>query len=289
MKTRRLSAFSLVELLMALGSFATVTVVLLSFTSTSARLISRNLATNHGHETIRTSSQRLLADMHSAASAFRLMSFNGSTFSDVTPTATTDRDPLNPAETQFISTRANTVRFWRSAGGPFRLTSDTTPATRTMTFDFGTSTYRPQIGDKVRFPLLNREFDIQAVPSTNSITISDAAGIGFTISTAGTNVTTGYFYRRAAYSVWSQQLRYHPNFFGSSMNTRTLIRDNVTSPQPFALLFQNGSLTDDSLSLRVSLESYDGNYSARMFLNGATTLQTIVSARNHPALITTAN
>ena len=96
----------------------------------------------------------------------------------------------------------------------------------------------------------------------------DATGIG--------KVTTGYFYRSVAYSVYNGQLRFHKNFTGANKAAFRVVRDKITSPQPFGLLFASGSGQAENLALRVSLESYDSNYTGRKFHNGTATLQTII-------------
>lgn len=284
MKRTSVQAFTLIELLVASAVFASVTVGLLSFSQVSLRLISRNLATNHSHDTARISELRLLEDVHDAASPFRLFTFDGTTYTDLDPAATTDQEPLAQ---KFVSARANGVRFRTLSGGPYRLTANTTATSTSLTFNFsagGAVPYVPEAGDKVVLPLISREFAITAVTATptagspqGTVTVNATGGIGFTINTTNAgNMTTGYFYRSVAYSVWNGQLRYHPNYTGTSRATTLVIRDRITSPLPFALLFASSSSQIDNLSLRISLETYDPNYTNRRFQNGTTTLQTII-------------
>jgi hypothetical protein len=286
MKPPTRSAFSIVELLIATSVFAGVTIAMLSYSQTAIRLVSRNFATNHSHDSVRISELRMLEDLHDSACPFRLFNFNGTTFTDATPTATTDQEPLSQ---KFVSTRSNGVRFRKLAGGPYKLSANTTSTSTSLTFNFGPAVagqlpYIPQIGDKVVIPLISREFAITAVSTTptagsptGTITIDDAGGIGFTINTTTTgNVTTGYFYRSVAYSVYNGQLRYHPNYTGTNRATVQVIRDKITSPLPFALLFPTATAQVENSALRVSLETYDPNYTGRRFLNGTATLQTII-------------
>lgn len=290
MKRPAAAGFTLIEMLVASAIFAVVTMALLSFNQVALRLISRNLATNHSHDTTRISELRLLKSVHEAASPFRLFSFDGATFTDLDPAATTDQEPLSQ---KFVSARSNGVRFRMFAGGPYRLTANTAASATSLTFDFSTGglvPYVPQVGDKVVLPLISREFAIAAVttvPTTGSptgtVTINASGGIGFTINTttAG-NMTTGYFYRSVAYSVWDGRLRYHPNFTGSNRATTREVRDRITSPQPFALLFAASTSQIDNLALRISLEAYDPNYTNRRFQNGTATLQTIIPPLSVP-------
>src|SRR5882757_6456935 len=113
--------------------FSMVSVGLFTFTSTSLRLVGRNLATNHTHEVMRISDQELLYNVHASATAFLLITFNGCTYAYASPTAGTDVDPFTQ---QNISTRANGVRFRLLAGGPYKLTASTTAASTSLTFDF---------------------------------------------------------------------------------------------------------------------------------------------------------
>ena len=290
-------AFTLVELLIAAAIFSVVTLALLSFGATSSRLIARNLATNHSHETMRVSDLALLSDLHDAASPFRLINFDGATYSDETPTPTTDVDALTQ---QYASTRANGVRFRQLAGGPYKFSSDAKAIDTSLKFDFGAGSkvpYTPQIGDKVVIPLIAREFDITAVTKTptigstaGTVTISDTNGLGFTIdATTHGNVTTAYFYRSVAYTVYGGKLRYHDNYTGTNKGTFKEIRDKVTSPKPFALLFAPSATVSNGLNLRISLEFYDSGYSSKRFTNGTVTLQSTVPSRTWPTPVSSTN
>lgn len=294
MKRTTRSAFSIVEMLIAASVFAGVTVAMLSYSQVAVRLISRNLATNHSHDSVRLSEIQLLEDLHDSASQFRLFNFNGTAYTDATPTVTTDQEVLSQ---KYVSSRANGVRFRKLAGGPFKMTANTTATSTSLSFNFasnGTVSYVPQVGDKVVIPLIAREFAITAVtttPTTASptgvVTVDATGGIGFTINTTTTgNVTTGYFYRSVAYSVYNGQLRYHPNYTGTNKGTFRVIRDRITSPLPFGLLFPTSTAPIDNGALRVSLEAYDPNYTGRKFLNGTATLQTIIPPRTIPTPVT---
>ena len=113
---RSIAGFTLVELLVASGVFGAVTLALLAFMSTSVRLIIRNLATNHSHETARISSQRMLNDLHDASSRFQLISLSGTTYTDVTPSVTGIWSPFPAitsarAPTECASSGLLAVRF----------------------------------------------------------------------------------------------------------------------------------------------------------------------------------
>ena len=283
-KGRAHAGFTLVELLVATSLFAGITVALLTFGQTSMRLATRNLATNHSHESTRISELRMLKDFHEAASPFRLITFDGTNYADSTPTVTTDQEPLSQ---KYVSSRANGVRFRKLGGGPYQMKANTVQSSTNLRFDFGVGgqlPYIPQIGDKVVVPLVSQEFAITAVPTVPTtgstqgvVTINATSGFGFTIdATSAGKVTTGYFYREVAFSVWDGQLRYHPNFTGSNKPALRVIRDRITSPRPFSLLFPTSTSTVDNLSLRVSLETYDPDYTSKNFLNGTATLQTII-------------
>ena len=295
MKRSNLHAFTIVELIVATAVFAGVTAALMTFGFTSLRLFARNLSVNHSHEAVRTSDLQMLRDLHDSASAFRLMNFDGTTYSDLDPAATTDVDPLTQ---KFISARGNAVRFRRLAGGPYKLTADTNPASTSLTFDFSVGTalpYVPQVGDKVVLPLISREYSITAVstvPTTGSrtgtVTVNAASGIGFTIkpSIVGT-VTTGYFYREVAYSVYGGCLRYHKNFTSTNKTTFVQVRDKVTSTQPFGLLYPTSAGQIENTALRISLEAYDPNYTGQKFSNGTATLQAVIPPLTIPTPIST--
>ena len=293
MKRSTLHAFTIVELIVATAVFAGVTVALMTFSQTSLRLFARNLSVNHSHEAVRTADLQMLRDLHDSASAFRLMNFNGTTYTDLNPAVTTDVDPLTQ---KFISTRGNAVRFRRLAGGPYKITANTTPVSTNLTVDFSVGTtlpYVPQVGDKIVLPLISREFGITAVPTvptsgsrTGVVTIDDTGGVGFTIdaTTAG-NVTTAYCYREVAYSVFGGTLRYHKNFTSTNKTSFVQVRDKVTSTQPFGLLYPTATAQVETAALRISLEAYDPNYTGRRFSNGTATLQAVIPPLNIPTPI----
>ena len=291
------AGFTLVEMLMAISIFTVVTAGLVSFSSFTTRTIARNLATNRTHETVRISNLQFLRYFHESASAFRLLDFNGTTYTDTTPAGTSDQDATTG---RYASTRSNGVRFRRLAGGPFRFTANTTTGSTNLSFDFGVNgqvPYVPNVGDKLVIPLVSREFDISAVPTvptagspTGTVTIADAGGLGFTINaTAAGNTTTAYFYRSTAFTVWNDTLRYHNDFTGARKPNFTVVRTNVTSPKPFSLLYTSPTGTTDGLSVRISLEAHDGDYSARRFANGTATLQAVIPTRFLPTPITSTN
>ena len=294
MKRFTLHAFTMVELIVATAVFSGVTIALMTFSQTSLRLFARNLSVNHSHEAVRTSDLQMLRDLHDSASDFVLMNFDGTTYTDLSPALTTDVDPLTQ---RLISARGNAVRFRRLGGGPYKLTADTTPASTNLTFDFSVGIalpYVPQVGDKLVLPLISREFNITAVPTvpttgsrTGTVTVSGTSPLGFTIkpSVAG-NVTTGYFYREVAYSVYGGNLRYHKNFTSTNKTTSVPVRDKVTSTRPFGLLSPIAG-EPPIPALRISLEAYDPNYTGRKFSNGTATLQAVIPPLTIPTPVST--
>lgn len=305
----RTRAFTLVEMMVASAAFAIFSAGMMMYASSALRMAARNLATNHSHETARGSLERLLSEVHQSASRFQLINFNGTTYTDVAATVTTDRDAYTQ---QYVSTRANGVRFMRLAGGPYKLTGNGVSSTvattdSTLEFDFSGSTYTPSIGDKLQLPLLTREFDVVAPAPRHTadgkwvVTVSSAVGFSIITSSGVTGsgldltdpVVVGTFYQRVGYTVLNNQLRFHPHLTNgpypatiATTDVPTVVRRNVTSPKPFGLLFPaaTGSLSDAS-NLRVSLESYDTQYSSRLFQNGTTTLQSVIPSRNQPPIL----
>jgi hypothetical protein len=201
-----------------------------------------------------------------------------------------------------------------AAGGPFRIVgngSSTTVASNSTTvqLDFGTSTYIPLLGDKVQFPLISREFDIAATPVKSGTywTLTLSSQIGNTVTTGSGYITTAVVYHRVAYFVWNNQLIYDPSYppptypaqptslswasstpGSPSTPKMSLIKTNVTSPKPFAMLFPSSTSTiTDALNLRISLESYDLQYAARLLQDGTTTLQAVIPSRNRPPILST--
>ncbi len=297
MKFPRTSAFTLAELMIATAITAVVGLGLVSFAWASGRLAARNLAYNHGHDAMLIAENRLVHDLQDSASTFTLVDFNGTTYTDSTVTVSSDVDPLT---SQYLSSRSNAVRFWQNTGGPYKLSASTLATDTTLTFDFGPLVngalpYVPMVNDKVWMPLVDRECQITAIitaPTTASTTgvvriqNLNTTGVGFTLSTTSPNVTTGYFFRQAAYSVYNNQFRYHPNFSPSNQASYVVARENVTSPKPFSVLYlTSSSFASSCVDLHISMESYDLNYSNQRFPNGSTTLQTIISMRNQPPFV----
>ncbi|MDQ3565797.1 MAG: hypothetical protein M3436_17395, partial [Pseudomonadota bacterium] len=183
----------------------------------------------------------------------------------------------------------------------------TVPLQDTMQFEFATGSdfFLPRVGDKIFMPLISMQYDVVSVPvpptsgsTTGTVTITQSVNdgytavprVGFTLTTDPVNIiTTAYFFRRSAYVVWNGELRLHSSFFGAQINEFTVIRGNVTSARPFSLLFPVGAISTDALKLRVSLEAYDSQYSARLFGNATTTLQTTIPPRNQPTLLSNNN
>jgi hypothetical protein len=278
----------MIELLVTMVTVGMLGIALGMFSFSSSRFIARNLATNHSHEATRISSQSLLKELRDAASSFRLFNYDGTNYTDVTAIGTNDLDALSG---QYAGNRTNGVRYRQLVAGPVTLTGNTNPLTSTLVFNFSGNNPDPMAGDKLVLPLISQEYDVTSVSGagmTRAVTISPA--VGYSLNTSSPNVITGYFYRRVAFSVYNNQLRYHSNFNGPARDTFRVVRDGITSPKPFSLLFPvaNGTSTE-ALSLRVSMEITDLGYSARKFGNGTTTLYSIIPARNQPTALSSNN
>ncbi|MDB6152898.1 MAG: hypothetical protein JWL90_1351 [Chthoniobacteraceae bacterium] len=276
-------AFTLVEVIVATAVFSIISVALLGFMSMSMKMVSRNLATNHSHNEARLAASRLFNDLHSAASVFTLVNYDGSSNSDISTTIS------NPVAVDTLSgltlsaQRANCVRFYKLVAGPCRMTSTPTATSTILTFDVPAAL---DVNDRLSIPLISDSFSITAVTpaftgtqtASKAITIDHAITYNFKDSAA--NVTTGYFYRPVAYSVVGNQLRYHAKFQGSDQNTFTPIRNNITSATPFSLLYLAGSALTTGRQLRVSLETNDMQFNNLKFLGAATTYQTVITLLN---------
>jgi hypothetical protein len=281
-------AFTLVEISATLFSISMLGIALLIFSSGSSRFISRNLATNHSHEGTRMSSQTLLKELRDAATSFRLVSFDGTNYTEVAATPTSDSDALTG---QLASNRTNGVRYRQLIAGPALMTGNTNPTSASMSFSLPAGSKMPAVGDKLALPLISHEYDITAVSgSPTSITVSVTPVVGYTLNVTPPNVVTGYFYRRVAFTVYDRELRFHPHFSGANRGNYKVVRTGITSPKPFSLLFPTGSgSTSDALSLRVSMEVTDLGYSARKFVNGTGTLYSVIPARNQPTALSATN
>lgn len=240
-------AYSIIELSITLGVVGLMAIGLVSYAGMSLRMVSRNLAVNHGHDVARASLERLISDLHQSASQFSLINVTVSgtttTYTDVTPTYSSGSDKdlfYSPAKNYLINdNRANGVRFFRQAGtGPYQLTGDgvytsasgtISPTSTTLEFDFKNSGYIPSAGDKLQIPLIySGEYDVTGTTTHTSgtkykVTLTQSTGYYLYTGTCTSNTgiaynssnpanTAGYFYQRVAYTVLNRQLRFHPNF-----------------------------------------------------------------------------
>ncbi|MEP6667976.1 MAG: type II secretion system protein [Chthoniobacter sp.] len=311
MKNSRLQAhaFTLVEMIVAGAITGILSAGVMIYSSSAIRMVTRNLATNHSHESARGSLERLFSEVHNSASRFQLINFNGITYTDVAAVASSDKDAYTQ---QYVSNRANGVRFMRLAAGPCKITGNGSASTvaatdTTLELDVTGGTYTPSVGDKLQIPLISHEFNIIAPApvktSGNKWKVTLSSAIGFSILTASgtttsgltlTNpISSGYFYQRCGYTVVNNQLRFHPNLTdppypatAAANDVPVVIKSNITSPKPFGLLFPTSTSTlTDATNLRVSLEAYDLAYSARLYQNATTTLQVTIPSRNQPPVV----
>jgi type II secretory pathway pseudopilin PulG len=294
MKKKDLGGFTFLELAIAGGIFSVTAAVLVTFLVISSRFISRNFATNHSHETTRTAAQRMLRDLHDSGSPFALLNCsgpNGTAFTPVASAVTADRDPMSE---DYIGTRANGVRFRRVVGGPIKLSKGAAYTDTDLSFDFavnGSIPYVPDVGDKLWLPLLSDSYIITAVISAPSIsnpigTVRLHKEVGFTLTAQPTDCTTGYFLRLSAYTVFNNELRFHPQFSGAQAANYFVVQRDVTSPRPFALMYPlANSPTTDGRGLRISLEAHDLKRSAQAIQDATATLHLIVPPRTFPTLL----
>jgi len=297
MKSLRNAGFTLTEVMIAAAIGVVIALGTAAFSWASARLGAKNLAYNHGNAAFTQGSNRLVKDLQSSDSVFTLVDFNGTTYTDSAVSITADQDPLTG---QYLSSRSNTVRFWMKIAGPFQLNASALATDTNLSFNFGPAvsgalTYTPAVNDKLWLPLINKEFQITAVVTaptasapTGVVTIGNStnSGTGYTLSTTSPNVTTAIFFRQVAFSVYNNQLRFHPQFSGSTQGNCIIVSNNITSPKPFSLLYATStSSASTQTNLRISLEAYDLSYSNLAFPNGAATLQTVVPVRDQPPFV----
>jgi len=222
---------------------------------------------------MRISDQELLYDLHASATAFSLITFNGTTYADATPAATHGPGPVHQ---QYISTRANGVRFRLLAGGPYKLDHEYDQHQLQPDFRFrrgrAPSPYVPHVGDKLALPLLSRELALPAsprrppwaAPPGPSRSLPPLA-LPWMPPTAG-NVTTGYFYRSVRLPPFTKTSSLPCQLTGAAKSSYRIIRDRITSPSHLGAFFATtSSPSSTGLNLRMSLEWYDTNYSARQY------------------------
>jgi len=230
--TKRAAGFTLVELMVSLAVFSVLMLGLLYYTVMISHMIARNMTVNHSHDTSRASIERAWSDLHNSASNFVLMSFNGTTYSDVSPTYTSGLPPTgsdldyyyyNASNAGTLSAayvindnRTNGVRFMVFGGGPYLLGGDgsgnSTIAASSTTVQVNiTDGYVPVVGDKIQIPVINTIFDVIApapsvVSGTNykinlglingvgSSSTTSSQAIGTTLYTTNIATTSGFTY-----------------------------------------------------------------------------------------------
>ena len=111
------SGFTVAEMIVAAAvAVIILSIGIMSYSASTLRMVARNVATNHSHETARGALERHAGrGPLSSASRFQLINFDGTTYTDVTATVTSDLDLYSQ---QYVSNRANGVRFLRLGGGP---------------------------------------------------------------------------------------------------------------------------------------------------------------------------
>lgn len=275
--------FTLFEILVAAMLSSLLGLALYSFGTFSLGMVSRNLATNHSHNEARLAGLRLSADLGDSLSAYTLVNFTGTAYQDVIPAVASPAiiDPVNGVP---LTQRVNGVRFWRPVAGPCRLAANAVSTSTTVVFDVGGLAIR--VNDRLYIPLINRQFTITGVTGTGAQhTVTLNVPIGANFSNSAGNITTGYFSRRAAFTVANRQLRYHADFQGAAEGNFIVVRRGITSANPFSLLCDAASLQPITRMLRVSLETEDSALSARRYANSVTTFQTLITPSNQQTRI----
>jgi hypothetical protein len=207
--------------MISLCVFSALMLGLIYYTVMISHMIARNMTVNHSHDTSRSTVERAWSDLHNSASYFVLMSYNGSTYTDVTPSysSTSDVDLYYyTGSTGYVinDNRANAVRFMVLGGGPYQITGDgngsaTVAATATSVEVNAYDGYVPVVGDKIVIPVINQTFDIITpapsvvtgtsykiniglISGSGSSSTTSSQAIGTTIYTTAGATTTGFSY-----------------------------------------------------------------------------------------------
>jgi prepilin-type N-terminal cleavage/methylation domain-containing protein len=291
--TRRIAhvrrGVTLVELMVTISVSLTLLTILVSFTATNTRLAIRNFATNQTHQTARIAFQDIVLELNKSASLYRLVDVNSSTgaVTVVTPTQT---NLVAPGTTYNISQGANGIQFWAFVGGPYQINSITNGQTFTITNNTsnGINGTIPLVGDRFYLDSLERQANVTNVapagPGLYSLTLD--RNLNAALSPGA--FATATLYRSTTYYVRNGRLiKVQPQIGGTILaNAGTTVATSVTSPKPFSLTFSGASAAGTGDQALLSLESYDSDYTARRFVTGTCSLNTLVSLRVRPAYIT---
>ncbi len=193
-------AYTLMELAISMGMMGLVGGVIYTVLNGGMIMFSKNISTNYSNLAVRTSSMRLVQDLHESVGRAELVTLTSGTFSVATTTAAQGvRFPilLNQTATNIISNSAGSKNITTSSSGA------------SISLRIPQQPIAPKVGDILVFPDINDALGntltrtITAVTTGNptTVTVNDL-GVSLTISSSTPpDPTMVYVIRQAAYCV----------------------------------------------------------------------------------------
>jgi len=250
MKTRerRISAFTLMEVMMAMAVFAIAGGLVYTALNSATILYAKNTSVNSAHQQMIKALERVTRDIHASASTPQLVDVNRATTTG--PAAGVTVQPV--------------------VGGPFAMNSMTMlSGSGKLTVVTGSSP-KPKVGQRVICPTCQVEdFITQVTPnSTNSLTQTDltTANSIWTEVSLSTNMYYPVFItNKSAYVVVGGELRYYPASTGSSSDSYVVLARGVTTPTPFTLV-NTSSGSPSNTTVAGTLAVNDPTFNQRNYL-----------------------
>ncbi len=260
LKKQRAAAFTLVEMMVAIGVFTLAGGLIFSFLNTGMVLYAKNTAMNSAHQQARTGVDQMLANIHASVSIPQLVDTN------LAPIAAPGTGP------------AAGVDFQQFDGGPYLLyTGANVAATQNYIAILAPDLDANQSVAGLRFniPSHKVEQDVASIVAYGSyriiffsnpvgvdiITKADGSGNGDG-NKDGTSNIIGFTTHRVSYAVIAKELRYFPT---NDPLTYRVIARNLIATTPFQILFNQNGGTDLRSVGAVNLTTSDSQYSNRGF------------------------
>ena len=247
------SAFTLVEVMVAVAAGAVLVSVMYALLNFGTTLFAKNVAVNMAHQEARNGMMRVARDIHQAVSIPQLVD-----------------DKLQPVST---AGPAAGVTFQVVGKGPFKIKND--PAAAQLIMVEAPNPGGPAPGDR----LIVLDFDVEAdvvrvVGNGNHRNVFLKDGNEKRIQTDKDSFVLCYVTKRIGYVVRNGELRFYPNLIATP-DTYSVVAHNVTSATPFRIPL-NDTGTPDTRYTSVTLSALDPTYSKRGHKN--TSMQ-LVDAR----------
>lgn len=265
--SRKIRAFTLAELSVAMGISVTVGLLLGVTTVAGLRLYAKGSSINMGHQEVRSAFERVCRDVRAAVTIPAL---------------------VNPARQMLDNTAdAPGIAFSLPASPVLRVAANAAAGQRVI--EIVTGSYVPVPGQRLLVPTHNLESDIESVAggsnaSQKSITLKTNLPLQITTNSSGTDYNiNAYVVDLASYIVVGNELRFYPNILSDNY---TVVTRRMLNPTPFRIPSNTGGgsgfTTDDDRFVLVRFGASDPTYSNLGFQRTAFQMNALVA---HNALL----